>query len=126
MKTVLSLLAIALAAACTLPMQGDPGPERGALLFASECAACHGADARGAEVGPALTSLTQANEGIFPRDFVMTTIDGYTRGAGHPMPIFGADPGLGPTLVVEDDAGVGTPVPADLLALTAFLESVQD
>jgi hypothetical protein len=39
------------------------------------------------------------------------------------MPEFGAE-GLGMTVIVEHE-GVGTPVPADLLALAAWLEGVQ-
>ncbi|MEM1152147.1 MAG: c-type cytochrome [Pseudomonadota bacterium] len=122
------LAAVIMAAAVGCAMQPDSGPDadRGARLFAQECAACHGADAMGAEVGPDLTGLAARNGGVFPRDFVMSTIDGYARGNRHanPMSVFG-DGGLGPTVVVEDDDGLGTPVPSDLLALTVFLESVQ-
>ena len=39
------------------------------------------------------------------------------------MPEFGAA-GLGETVIVEKD-GIGTPVPAELLALTEYLEGVQ-
>lgn len=114
-------------AACSELSRIDPGEDRGAQLFAQECAACHAGDAKGGEVGPDLTGLSVRNDGVFPRDFVMSTIDGYARGTSHanPMPIFG-EGGLGPTVVVEQEDGTGTPVPADLLALTTFLEAVQE
>jgi hypothetical protein len=63
---------------------------------------------------------------MFPRDAVMSTIDGYGRAGGShgAMPEFGAGD-LGPLVQVEAD-GLSTPVPADLLALTNYLESIQD
>jgi hypothetical protein len=40
------------------------------------------------------------------------------------MPEFGADD-LGPLVVVEVEDGIGTPIPADLIALSEYLRSVQ-
>jgi hypothetical protein len=40
------------------------------------------------------------------------------------MPEFGALD-LGPAVIVEDD-GIGTPVPATLLALANYLETIQE
>lgn len=107
-----------------LPTDADIDATRGATLFAQSCAACHGADAMGGR-GPDLTALAARNGGTFPRDAVMATIDGLDRhgDAGAVMPEFGAQ-GLGATVIVEHD-GIGTPIPADLLALTAYLDSVQ-
>lgn len=107
-----------------LPTDADIDATRGAALFAQSCAACHGADAMGGR-GPDLTTLAARNGGPFPRDRVMATIDGLERhnDAGAVMPEFGAQ-GLGATVIVEHD-GIGTPVPADLLALTTYLDSVQ-
>lgn len=123
--------------ACAPPQEIDParmGADRGATLFAENCAVCHGADAKGAgsaSLGlggppPALHHLSRDNGGSFPRDHVMTIIDGYTRRshASDAMPEFGAGD-LGPLIQVEHD-GVSTPVPADLLALSAYLESIQE
>ncbi|SDY37453.1 Cytochrome C oxidase, cbb3-type, subunit III [Jannaschia faecimaris] len=106
------------------PTEADIDATRGAALFAQDCAACHGAMGTGV-IGPDLTTLSSRNGGAFPRDRVMATIDGLGRHeeAGGVMPEFGAN-GLGPTVIVEHD-GLGTPVPADLLALTAFLEEIQ-
>lgn len=106
------------------PTEADIDVPRGAALFARDCAACHGATATGG-IGPDLTMISARNGGAFPRDRVLATIDGLGRHGdpGAVMPEFGAAD-LGPTVIVEHD-GIGTPVPADLLALGAYLESVQ-
>ena len=113
-----------------------PEPEiSGRQTFLDNCSVCHGTDARGTgpmaasldPPPPDLTGLSARNGGIFPRDHVMSMIDGYSRGAhsGSAMPIFG-DGDLGDTIIVENADGTGTPVPAVLLALADYLESVQD
>jgi mono/diheme cytochrome c family protein len=108
------------------PTEGDVSSTRGAALFAQDCAACHGADATGGDLGPDLTGLAAAHGGRFPTMRVMAQIDGLGRhgDADAVMPEFGAR-GMGDTVVVEAD-GLGTPVPVDLLALATFLEGVQD
>lgn len=108
------------------------GADRGAEVFATNCAACHGADAKGggpkaAGLNPAppdLTRIAARNGGTYPANEVMSTIDGYTSGAkGAAMPAFG-EGDLGPLVQVEAN-GVSTPIPADLLALNTYLESLQ-
>ncbi len=101
--------------------------------YQAECAACHGNDARGN--GPAargldtappdLTTISARNGGVFPRNQVMSTIDGLDRGAhfSTAMPEFGAGD-LGETVIVEEN-GLGTPVPMKLLDLTNYIESLQ-
>ena len=111
-----------------------PEAARGAQLYSEKCAACHGADAKGggaASLGlgvvpPDLTQFRQANDGVFPRDDIITAIDGYYRQTHlrDPMPIFG-DEDLGPTVLVEEN-GVATPIPEDLLALAVYLETLQE
>lgn len=123
---------IALSACIEAPV--EPTLEGGALAFQQDCAACHGTDARGAgsfgrellRQPPDLTHLAANNGGVFPRDYVMSTIDGFTRGDhfSAAMPEFGAGD-MGPTVIVEED-GLGTPVPSRLLALAIWLESVQE
>jgi mono/diheme cytochrome c family protein len=106
----------------------------GQKLYNSQCSQCHGTDAKGA--GPAsmglgspppeLHLLTKNNDGVFPRDYVMGVIDGFSR-QGHPtaaMPEFGAGD-LGPVIQVEED-GISTPIPSDLIALANYLESIQE
>jgi mono/diheme cytochrome c family protein len=131
LKSIVIIGALALAGCVGQTV--DVTPEAGAVAFAQDCAGCHGDDARGAgdfgrgliQAPPDLTTLTQRYGGTYPRDFVMSTIDGYTRGDhfSAAMPEFGAGD-MGPTVIVEQD-GIGTPVPARLLALSAYLENVQ-
>ncbi len=129
-----SLVAAALLTACA-PDTRDPdiSVERGKQLYDQKCAACHGADAVGAgpeSLGlgtppPDLTTLKAQNRGIFPQNFVMSVIDGFDRRdhLNSVMPEFGNED-LGPNVQVED-GGVSTPIPSDLIALSAYLESIQ-
>lgn len=128
-------LPLALLAGLSLTACVEQAPPSGAMLFADQCAACHGADARGngpaAEglpVAPAdLTRISARNGGSFPRDYVMSTIDGYARGqhGAQVMPEFGAGD-MGPTVVTDGGEGNGIPVPVNLLALADYLESIQE
>ncbi|MBM2576461.1 cytochrome c [Jannaschia sp. Os4] len=94
--------------------------QAGARLFADNCAGCHGTDARGRGDAPDLTRLAAGAGGTFPTVDVLNQI----HGGGGRMPAFdGLD--AGDTVVVEIEEGVGTPVPADLLALWTYLEAVQ-
>ncbi|MFN3662330.1 c-type cytochrome [Yoonia sp.] len=122
------LIAMLALAACV-----DEEPMDGRSAFLENCASCHGADgtgdgpmARGLGVSPPdLTQISARNGGTFPRDRVMSTIDGYQAG-GHlsgAMPEFGAGD-MGDTVIVETN-GLGTPVPMMLLALTDYVESLQ-
>lgn len=106
----------------------------GAALFADYCAACHGADGRGngsaaAGLSPAPADLTQIaarNGGTFPEARVMSTIDGYRQGGnGRAMPEFGAALADEPMVLWEDQDGAMIPTPEALVALAAYLESIQ-
>lgn len=106
----------------------------GRMAFVEDCAGCHGMDAKGGgsfgrdliTQPPDLTILAANNGGTFPRDYVMTTIDGLARRPhfSAAMPEFGAGD-MGDTVIVERD-GLGTPVPERLLALTDYLETLQE
>lgn len=108
-------------------------PVDGRAAFMADCAGCHGVDGKGngelarglATAPPDLTQIAARNDGIFPRNQVMSTIDGLDRGAhfSPAMPEFGAGD-MGDTIIVEED-GLGTPVPERLLLLTDYLESIQ-
>ncbi len=108
-------------------------PVDGRTAYGESCASCHGADGKGggpaarglAVAPPDLTTIAARNDGVFPRDQVMSTIDGLDRGAhfSPAMPEFGAGD-MGDTVIVEND-GLGTPVPVRLLVLTDYLESLQ-
>lgn len=105
----------------------DVTDETGVQIFAENCAACHGTDAKGGPLpdAPDLTTLTARHSGKFPTRYVMSTIDGYAKADTHgPMPEFGA---LleGEMEVWVDEKGVQTPTPAALIRLAEYLESVQ-
>lgn len=137
MKTLtplgLGLAALTALAACK-PNE-MPQAEDGRRLYVENCALCHGRGgegdgplAEGLKPGPAnLTRISARNGGRFPRAEVLSTLDGYTRldlpGAG--MPEFGE---LLRGDLVPLDVGDGrmAPTPRKLVALTAYLESLQD
>ncbi|WP_299694705.1 cytochrome c [uncultured Tateyamaria sp.] len=132
---LISVLAAGFVLAACAPDDREPdvSVDHGQALYARDCAVCHGDNGKGAGAAslglgvlpPDLTTLSAQNRGIFPRDFVMSVIDGYNR-RDHPssaMPEFGNND-LGPTVQVED-GGVSTPIPSDLIALAAYLESIQ-
>ncbi|MCC5973292.1 MAG: c-type cytochrome [Rubellimicrobium sp.] len=131
MRTGPAMMAILALAACV----AEEPEVSGRTAFMANCSVCHGADGRGslangitmAPAAPDLTMLSANNGGVFPRDFVMSTIDGYSRGTHlrTPMPEFGAGD-LGPTVIVENPDGTGTPVPAVLLALSEFIATLQE
>ncbi|WP_368187293.1 c-type cytochrome [Aestuariibius sp. HNIBRBA575] len=132
MKTVSILLGCIALAGCVQNLD-DPSPESGAIAFREDCASCHGLDAMGSGsfggaliiTPPDLTRLSERHGGMYPAGYVMNVIDGYARGDhfSAAMPEFGAGD-MGPTINVEQD-GVGTPIPARLLALSLYLESIQ-
>jgi len=115
---------------CAVPV------ETGQSRFLDHCAVCHGEDAKGGRDAPLakvwpkppadLTTLAARNDGVFPTEYVMSTIDGYLRAKTHgtTMPQFG---GLldGPAMVWTDSNGVATPTPVALVELAGYLESIQ-
>lgn len=130
-RPALSVLASVLAlAACT------PPEVSGRADFRDFCASCHGADGRGggeaAELlgkRPAdLTTLSARNGGTFPRVRVMSVIDGYTRRDQHgsKMPEFGPLLEEGELELVDTGGGILTPTPTRLVALAAYLETIQE
>ena len=110
-------------------------PPTGAMSFAENCVSCHGTGgagdgplAAGLDPRPAdLTSLSRRHGGTFPMQYVLGVIDGYRRETPFPtaMPEFGAGD-LGPTVVVEFEEGIGTPVPERLLELARYIRTLQD
>lgn len=115
--------------------QVDPTTrEEGRQYFVENCTQCHGDDARGhGEMAqhllapvPDLTRLGAHHGGTFPRDYVMSVIDGYRRGDhfSAAMPEFG-ETDLGEIEITDDGAGHGTPIPRKLLSVADYLESIQ-
>jgi mono/diheme cytochrome c family protein len=112
----------------------EPGPAaapmaRGAQLFRTHCASCHGEHARGngplAEQlrtpPPDLTTFTARNGGIFPSERVYRIIDG--RGvASHgdrEMPIWGN------AFKASSDGFTADAVKERIEALVTYLEAIQ-
>lgn len=130
------MLGACLMAVCTAACNTEtmPGPDDGAMLFADNCTSCHGISARGdgplaadLSTSPAdLTTITRRNGGTFPRAYVLSTIDGYSKGTspGRVMPEFG-DLMVGAELIPVDIDGTLTPTPRPLAAVLAYLESIQ-
>ena len=126
---IFGLLTMGLLAGCVTEPEVS-----GQQLFLDNCAACHGSGGAGDGVAaaalsvtpPDLTGLTARNSGVFPRSYVMSTIDGYNRDSHFAveMPAFG-DGDLGEVVIVENDDGTGTPIPVDLIALADYIESIQ-
>jgi mono/diheme cytochrome c family protein len=126
----MALLAPGLLAACVEEAEVSPR-----AAFMADCSGCHGPTGEGSALlglaldppAPDLTGLAARNGGVFPRDYVMSTIDGFARGAhfSPAMPEFGAGD-MGETVIIENPDGTGTPVPTRLLALADYVESLQD
>jgi mono/diheme cytochrome c family protein len=108
--------------------------ETGRASYSSLCAGCHGDGGKGdgpngmaLAVKPAdLTRIAARNGGVFPRTAIMAKIDGYAKGEPH----HGAMPAFWPllegrTVLVETGDGILTPTPEPLVALAAYLESIQ-
>jgi mono/diheme cytochrome c family protein len=112
----------------------DRAVTRGAVLFAENCALCHGADLRGgggagveglSRTPADLTVLAREAGGTFPRAEVLAVIGNYAMGRqrGRMMRPF-------THLTSEDLKRVGTQdgrkrVPAPQAALLAFIEASQ-
>jgi len=127
-KPLIAAATLVLFAACKM----DPPQPSAEAFFAQNCTACHGVTGRGdgpiaAGMDPAVPDLTHIaarNGGTFPKVAVMNQIDGYSRSGHGMMPEFG-DILLGDTMLVDTGDGIMTPAPVRLVALTAYIESLQ-
>lgn len=114
-------------------------PERqvsGRALYLDYCASCHGTEGRGD--GPAaaglgktpadLAALSARNDGVFPSVHVMSVIDGYTRRGDRSsmMPELGMVLQEGPLVMVDTGDGIATPTPANLVALSNYVKTLQN
>jgi mono/diheme cytochrome c family protein len=130
MKSSLTIMAVvaSILAGCDMPNTQALG------VFATNCAACHGAGGKGdgpmakdLPIPPAdLTRLALADDGSFPSERVMATIYGYP-GKFHSS----AMPEFGPLLEGEqvmwtDSKGQQVPTPKVLVELVQYLESIQE
>lgn len=109
--------------------------EVGRASYSDMCAGCHGNDGRGdgpnaghLAVHPAdLTIIAAKNGGIFPRVDILSQIDSYAKGEST----HGRIPEMssllsGRTVLVETADGILTPTPEPSLALSSYLESIQE
>ncbi|MEL7256267.1 MAG: c-type cytochrome [Pseudomonadota bacterium] len=104
------------------------------MIFAENCAECHGADAKGGgpwaenlKTPPAdLTKIASRRNGVWPMLEVMSIVDGYSKKTipREEMPII---VGLSEGPMVNFDTGNGLvePMPARLVAIANYLESIQ-
>ena len=124
------VLALLAGAACS-----PVSPQTGRSIYADKCAVCHGATGKGdgelatrLDPGPAdLTRIAARRDGVWPTLEVMGIIDGYSKRylPGTQMPIY--DEFLEGDLVTFDTGnGRQQRTPADLLAITRYLETIQD
>lgn len=127
-KSVMAISVLAVAGCVNEP------PVNGAMLFSENCAVCHGIKGQGdgqfaddlLKPPSDLTGLSARNGGDFPRDYVISTIDGYSRGDhfSGAMPEFG-EMLAGDDVLMETGEGTVTPTPRALLALADYLETIQ-
>ncbi len=112
----------------------EPEPPSGRQLFLDNCASCHGMSGKGD--GPLAAGLPRpptdltglsTSDATFPTAHVMTHVDGYLRRGrpGEVMPEFSAALD-GPTVHVDTGDGILSPAPQPLVALSAYLATLQD
>ena len=128
------IAAILAAAACTPQESPSVSRDTGRAIFAENCASCHGPAARGdgplaagLNTPPAdLTRIASRRNGVWPSLEVMSIVDGYTRRTNprDGMPVIS---GLtkGPLVDFDTGNGITKQVPARLVAVVTYLESVQ-
>lgn len=103
-------------------------PQAGRNLYAQNCVACHGSDARGGAQMPDLTLIAARAGGVYPQVRVLDKLDGYARGQtayeGVEMPNFG-DLLTGRLDRVDLPGGRSRLMPEKIIALEAYLRSIQ-
>ncbi len=101
-------------------------------IYLANCAACHGSEgkgdgplAAGLDPRPAdLTQIARRNGGEFDFQSVMSIIDGYNAPERN-MPRFSDMLAQGEYMYFDSGDGTLTPTPVPLVALAAYLETLQ-
>ncbi len=136
LETMKKLTAVILVGSVFYPFQSlaETVPTQGEDLFIAHCAKCHGVDAQGN--GPAatavktqppdLTKIADRRSGVWPMLEVMSILDGYlkTTNPREDMPVI-AELSEGSKVEFDTGNGLVAEVPAKLIALTEYLESIQ-
>lgn len=134
MKYALIAACLAATAACTTQETPSVTRDTGRTLFAQNCASCHGTGGQpgstprpGLAAQPAdLTKIAARRNGVWPMLEVMSIVDGYTKRSNprDGMPVI---PALteGPKIEFDTGNGVTRQVPARLVAVVSYLESIQ-
>ena len=129
---ILSLCAASLSACTGTYSQTPATVARGQVIYAKECAQCHGA--RGEGIGPAagglgiappdLSDLAARNDGYFPREFVRRFVMGLLEkdDPDAAMPEFAK---VGLRHVYPEGGADGEVLEADFEDLLDYLESIQ-
>ena len=114
-----------------MPAAAEDQIAKGRALFFQHCAVCHGQDAGGGnDAGgtppPDLTRIAGRRGSVWPMLEIMSIIDGYTK-ATEPREGMPVVPELNQGSQIEFDTGNGLAVlvPANLVAVVSYLESIQ-
>ena len=107
----------------------------GKTLYNDKCSVCHGATGQGdgqfeAQLGakpPDLTQIAARRDGVWPMLEVMAIVDGYSKRylPGSDMPIYNEFV-EGNLVTFDTGNGVQQKAPASLVAITRYLETLQD
>ncbi|UWR21818.1 cytochrome c [Sulfitobacter sp. S190] len=129
----LCAVVLCLSACAATSNRPEDASKRGRLIYAKECAQCHGLAGEGggpASLGlggpaPDLVGLSQRNDGFFPREFVSRFVMGSLEkdDPDAAMPEF-AKQGL--RHVYPDGGADGEVLEADFEALLDYLASIQN
>jgi mono/diheme cytochrome c family protein len=132
-KGILTVLGCVALTGC-IEQSEMPVAAEGQALYMQNCSVCHGENGKGA--GPMaramarppadLTLISLRNDDVFPRAKVMSKVDGYAKSDlnSSGMPEFG---GLleGDLIPFDGGDGILTPTPRKLVALVAYIETLQ-
>lgn len=124
-------ISLTCAVTLALPAIAEDTTPDGRDLFLRYCAECHGDDVRGGQrntktPAPDLTKIAERRGSVWPMLEIMSIVDGYTR-TTEPrvgMPVI-AELAEGPQIGFDTGNGISVAVPANLVSVVQYLESIQ-